>query len=78
MGEFKFEIKRHIRTLSTNERGLHKELNIISWNDMPEKLDIRDWYHGHERMTRGVTLTIEEAIRLKNALSEYLSEVQGQ
>ena len=77
MSEFKFEIKRHIRTLSRSEKGLSKELNIISWNDMPEKLDIRDWFHGHERMTRGITLTIEEARKLCDALSDYLSEVDG-
>ena len=33
MAEVKYEIKRHIAVLSTNERsGWRKEANIVSWN----------------------------------------------
>lgn len=32
------------------------------------KYDIRDWYPEHEKMGKGITLTEEEAARLKEQL----------
>lgn len=71
MAEVKYEIKRHIAVLSTNERsGWTKEANIVSWNGGPEKLDIRDWNPDHSKMAKGITLTSDEARTLSTALAE--------
>ena len=71
MAEVKYEIKRHIAVLSTNERsGWTKEANIVSWNGGPEKLDIRDWNPDHTKMAKGITLTSDEARTLSTALAE--------
>lgn len=71
MAEVKYEIKRHIAVLSTNERsGWTKEANIVSWNGGPEKLDIRDWKPDHSKMAKGITLTSDEARTLSTALAE--------
>ena len=71
MAEVKYEIKRHIAVLSTNERsGWTKEANIVSWNGGPEKLDIRDWNPDHSKMAKGITLTSDEARTLNTALDE--------
>lgn len=68
---FKYEILKKIATLS--EKGeWTKELNLVSWNDRPGKLDIRDWNHEEERMGKGVTLSEEEARELLEGLKEYL------
>ena len=45
-----------------------KELNKISWNGAGSKYDIRDWAPNHEKMGKGVTLTEEEAVKLKELL----------
>ena len=48
-------------------------MNLISWNGAAPKYDIRDWAPDHEKMGKGITLSAEEAGRLK----EVLNSVQG-
>ena len=68
MAEFKYEIVKHIGVLSESAKGWTKELNLISWNGGNPKYDIRDWAPEHEKMGKGVTLTEEEASKLKSLL----------
>ena len=64
------EIRQHLAVLSTNERsGWTKEANIVSWSGGPEKLDIRDWKPDHSKMSKGITLTEDEARALGNAIN---------
>lgn len=70
MAEIKYEIKETLGALSENNKGWSKELNLISWNDREPKYDIRDWAPGHEKMGKGVTLTVEELKKLKDLLSK--------
>lgn len=70
MAEIKFEIKETIGVLSESTKGWSKELNLISWNDKAPKYDIRDWSPNHEKMGKGVTLTKEELLELKELLNE--------
>ena len=66
-----WEIRKRLGVLSTNEKtGWTKEANIVSWNNGPEKLDIRDWNPDHEKMSRGVTLAEGEAKLLKGMLDD--------
>ena len=60
MADIQFEIKKHIGTLSTSEKGWTKELNLVSWNGKEPKYDIRDWSPDHEKMGKGTTLSSEE------------------
>lgn len=64
---------RHLAILSEKETGTIKELNVISWNENPPKLDIRDWFPDG-RCGKGVTLTDYEARVLCEALHDYLEE----
>lgn len=68
MADIKFEIVEEIGVLSENPKGWRKELNKISWNGATPKYDIRDWAPEHEKMGKGVTLTEEEAVKLKELL----------
>ena len=68
MADIKYEIIKHIGSLSESSRGWTKELNIISWNGGVPKLDIRDWAPEHEKMGKGITLTEEEAEKLARLL----------
>ncbi len=60
----KFEIVEKIGVLNSYPTGWNKEVNLVSWNDKPEKYDIRDWDPAHERMSRGVTLHSGEMKKL--------------
>ena len=68
MADFKFEIVEEIGVLSEGSKGWRKELNKMSWNGAEPKYDIRDWAPEHEKMGKGVTLTEEEAAKLKELL----------
>ena len=70
MAEIKFEIKETVGTLSEGSKGWKKELNLISWNDKEPKYDIREWDPEHEKMGKGVTLTVEELKKLRDLLNE--------
>ncbi len=66
--EVRYEIVREIGVIAENDRGWRKELNLVSWNDRAPKYDLRDWSAGREKMSKGLTLTKEEARRLKELL----------
>jgi len=70
MSDFKYEITKHIGILSENAKGWTKELNLISWNDREPRYDIREWSPEREKMSKGVTLSAEEAAALKRLLEE--------
>ncbi len=70
MADLKFEIKESIGTLSESSKGWTKELNLISWNNRDPKYDLRDWAPEHEKMGKGVTLTLEEVRALKELLGK--------
>jgi hypothetical protein len=70
MAEFKYEIVKKIGVVSENPRGWTKELNIIRWNDRDPKFDLREWGPDHEKMGKGLTLTLEELQKLCELFQE--------
>ena len=68
MSDIKYEIVKSIGAISTAASGWSKELNLISWNDREPKYDLRDWSADHSKMGKGVTLTREELLALKELL----------
>ena len=69
MSEIKYEIIKKIGVLSKSASGWAKEVNLISWNDRDPKYDIRDWSGDGEKMGKGVTLSKEELLTLKELLN---------
>lgn len=69
MGDFTYEVIQTYGVLSTSPKGWTTELNLISWNRNDPKLDLRTWSPDHQKMTKGVTLTEEEAAELKQILT---------
>lgn len=70
MAAFKFEIVRSIAVLSDEKNGWTKELNLVSYNDLPPKYDIRTWDAEHQKMGKGITLSAEETMALLEALEK--------
>ncbi|EGY79568.1 YdbC family protein [Peptoniphilus indolicus] len=68
MAEFKFEITRHVATLSTKSNGWTKELNMVSWNERAPKYDIREWDPEHIKMSKGITFDEAEFNELVEAI----------
>ena len=69
MSEIKYEILKNVGVLSKSASGWSKEVNLISWNDRDAKYDIRDWSPDREKMGKGVTLSKEELLALKELLN---------
>lgn len=66
--KFKFEITKNFCVLSDGSKGWKKEFNLVSWNDKEPKFDLRDWSPDHTKMGKGITLSKEELVALKNFL----------
>ena len=65
------EIVRHLAVLGEPKSAWSKELNLVSWNNRDAKFDVRDWAPGHEKCSKGITLTHQEAKDLYAALGRY-------
>lgn len=70
MPKINYKIIKTIGVLSTSAKGWTKELNLISWNENTPKYDLRTWSPNHEKMGKGMTLTEEELLALKELLNE--------
>jgi len=71
MADIKFEIKEELGVLSESAKGWTKELNLVSWNGAAPKYDLRDWAPDHEKMGKGITLSLDEI----QSLSELLTKI---
>ncbi|MFR2886618.1 MAG: YdbC family protein [Clostridium butyricum] len=69
MADIKYEIKEEVGIISESNKGWTKELNLISWNGKEAKYDLRDWSPEHEKMGKGVTLSKDELIKLRDVLN---------
>ena len=53
------------------------ELRLVSWNERDPKYDIRPWYvdeDGNEGMSKGITMSGEELLALRDLLMEAEAE----
>ena len=71
MDDIDYEIVMQIGVLSQSASGWTKEVNLISWNGRAPKYDIRDWAPGHQKMGRGVTISREEMLALRDLLNSW-------
>ena len=84
MPDIKFEIIKKIGVLSKSASGWARQLNLISWNEREPKYDIRErssasghpravireWSPDGQKMGKGVTLSKEELLALKEILNK--------
>lgn len=67
---FTFKVVEEVGVLSEGAGGWQKELNLVSWNERDPKYDIREWDANHEKMRKGVTLTVDELVELRSILND--------
>lgn len=65
-----YTIQDVLGDLSVTANGWKKELTYTSWNNRDEKFDLRSWNPDHSAMTKGITLTKEEILKLKDILND--------
>lgn len=69
MAELNFQIDEVYGVLSENRDGWRKELTLIRWNNRAPKFDVRAWEPNYEAMTKGITFTKNELIKLREVLN---------
>ena len=69
--EICFEIVKHLGVLSQDKNGWKKETNVIVWNQTSAKIDIRSWCLDYSKMSKGITLSLEEYARLRDIVKMY-------
>lgn len=69
--DFSYVIQEHLGTLSTNKWGWSREVNLVSWNGNPAKLDIRNWNPEHTKMSRGLNFNGSETAFLLEILKDF-------
>ena len=75
--EITFEIVEKIGALDkTSENGWTRELNVVAWNGGSPKLDIREWSADHQKMSRGITMSEEQGMRVAQLLVQRAREKQ--
>lgn len=74
MSDLKFEIKKHLLTLSKDMSGWTTELNIVSFNGREPKFDLRKWSPAHDNMAKGVSFNEEQAEIIIKALKEEIEK----
>lgn len=77
MNGYKHEIVSHIGTISAyrvDDTSWRKELNVVAWNGRPPKVDIRDWTADHKTMSKGITMTMDDALNLYKLLGALFGE----
>jgi len=70
MDDINYEIVMQIGVLSQSGSGWTKEVNLVSWNERDPKYYVHDWSADGEQMGKGVTLSKEELLALKELLSK--------
>ena len=76
--DLKYEITKELGILGEGTKGWKKEVNFVRWNDRPSKLDIRDWNETHDKMGRGITLSMDEAKKLTDLIKNVNFEAMDQ
>jgi hypothetical protein len=70
MSEIKYSIDKEIGIVSGEDSLWHLELNKVSWNGQKAKYDLRRWTDGHQKMSKGITLSEDELLALRDFLNE--------
>lgn len=71
-----YEIINEIGVISDDGKW-RLELNRISWGKREPKYDLRKWSYGHEKMSKGVTLTDAELRRLQEVLTAEIQFIES-
>jgi hypothetical protein len=72
--EIECDIIESYGIFSAGAKNWNKEVNLVSWNGRPAKLDIRAWQSNHEKCGKGIALTGEEAEELIKLLNKILKK----
>ena len=68
-----YDVVKNIGVIADNG-AWETQVNMSSWNHGAPKFDIRKWNVETDRMSKGISLTENEARELAKVLTEYFKE----
>ena len=68
-----YDIKKELAVITRYNNGGRKEINLVSWNGEPPKLDLRYWEAGHTVVGSGTTMDKAEALAVYKALQKWIA-----
>lgn len=74
--EVNYHIKEEFGCVQ-GKKGWDLEVNLISWDGKPAKIDIRRWNESRDKMSKGLALNIEEAEKLLPLLKEAIVKMKA-
>lgn len=74
--QIEFQLERRIGALGESPSGYTKELNVVVWNEIYTKYDLRTW-NSNGRPGKGITLTKEELKKLYKLIGEEIRQMGG-
>ena len=60
-----YEIVKECGVLSVSESGWTKEFNLVSFNHLEPKYDLREWSPDKTKMSKGIRFSQKELEKLK-------------
>ncbi len=79
MSDFSYDVKKHYGTILDTGNGWKKEINLVSWNGHPAKLDIREWSSDKSKMKRGITFSKDEVVEIKKLIDSIdVDDIQAE
>lgn len=66
--EIAYKVHNHCGVLKHGTKGWSRQVNLVQWTDTPVLLDVRDWNYDQTKYTKGITMTRDEAVRLRDIL----------
>lgn len=60
-----YEIIKKCGVISVSDSGWTKEFNLVSFNHLEPKYDLREWSPDKTKMSKGIRLSREELEKLK-------------
>ncbi len=71
-----YEIQKQFGVLSESSKGWQKEVNLVAWYGKEAKYDIRDWSPEHDKMGKGVSLSLDEMRQLYTILQKVFGNAE--
>ena len=76
-GKYIPKIIKHYGVVYETERGWRCEVNLISWNGNPPRLDIKEWDEDRKNCRKVSTFKPEAAPRLYDLIGMYIEDLRA-
>ena len=67
--EFSYVVLKDFGTIEEPESGYDTRIKVVAWNGGKPKVDIRKWSKDNTKMAKGISLSVDAVLCLKELLN---------